>query len=106
MSRQAPHGRAEEELGAQAPRSTGRGSRRLAGGGGAGASAYPLGLGARRRVLRGAGRGVGQVDLHVVRHFFQEVRRDQAFLPVKLPLRTQREAQEPLFSPKPTPGFS
>lgn len=38
-----------------------------------GAVAYPFCLGAHRRVPGVAARSVRQIDLHVVRHFFQKV---------------------------------
>lgn len=63
-----------------------------------GVSAYPFCLGAHQRVSGVVARHVRQVDFHVVRHFFQEVRRDKAFLPIKLPLETQTD--ELLYFPK------
>lgn len=53
-----------------------------------GGPAYPFGLWPRGRVLRAVGWHVGQVDLHIIRHLFQEVGGHQAFLPVQLPLHT------------------
>ena len=53
------------------------------GGGGGGGAVGGLLLG---RV----GGGVGQVHLHVIRHFFQEVRGNQSAMAVHLPLRSSR----------------
>lgn len=51
--------------------------------------AYPFGLGAHGRVVGVVGRSIGKVDLNVIRHFFQEVGRHEAFLPIQLSLESQ-----------------
>lgn len=48
--------------------------------------AYPFGLGTHGRVVGVVGRSIRKVDLHVIRHFFQEVGRHEAFLPIQLSL--------------------
>lgn len=48
--------------------------------------AYPFGLGTHGRLVGVVGRSIGKVDLHVIRHFFQEVGRHEAFLPIQLSL--------------------
>lgn len=48
--------------------------------------AYPFGLGAHGRLVGVVGRSIGKVDLHVIRHFFQEIGRHEAFLPIQLSL--------------------
>lgn len=40
------------------------------------------------------GRGVGQIDLHVIRHFFQEVRGHQATMAIELTLGTKMVSTE------------
>lgn len=48
--------------------------------------AYPFGLGAHGWVVGVVGRSIRKVDLHIVRHFFQEVGGHEAFLPIQLSL--------------------
>lgn len=48
--------------------------------------AYPFGLGAHGRVVGVVGRSIRKVDLHIIRHFFQEIGRHEAFLPIQLSL--------------------
>lgn len=49
--------------------------------------AYPFGLGTHGRVVGVVGRwSIGKVNLHIIRHFFQEVGRHEAFLPIQLSL--------------------
>lgn len=48
--------------------------------------AYPFGLGAHGWVMGVVGWSIRKVDLHIVRHFLQEVGGHKAFLPIQLSL--------------------
>lgn len=51
--------------------------------------AYPFGLGAHGWVVGVVGRSIRKVDLHIIRHVFQEVGRHEAFLPTQFYLETK-----------------
>lgn len=61
--------------------------------------AYPFGLGAQGWVVGVVGRSIRKVDLHIIRHFFQEVGRHEAFLPIQFSLETKGGRRVSLLLP-------
>lgn len=62
-------------------------------------SMYPFGLDPCWSVLDIAGRRVSEINLYIIRHFFEKVGRNQALVPVQLTLQSTRSRISRVQSP-------